>query len=258
MGHQPIEDMMMQSLTDTRVGAPMAITAENLAEQHGLGREQTDAYALESQRRYEAARAAGKFQAEIAPYVIEGKKGPATLDRDEHPKPDATLEGLTRLKAVFKKEGTVTAGTASGIVDGAAALVVATESEAKRRSAQPLGRLVGYAIVGCDPRIMGIGPVPAARQALQKCGMKLSQMDLIEVNEAFAPQVMAVARELELDPARLNVNGGAIAVGHPLAASGTRILHSLLLELKRRGLRYGLGAACIGGGQGIAMVVECY
>jgi acetyl-CoA acetyltransferase family protein len=258
MGHAPVEDMMMQSLTDTRVGAPMAITAENLAERHSLGRAEVDAFALESQRRYEAARAAGKFRDEIAPFVIEGKKGPTTLDRDEHPKPDATAEGLAKLKAVFKAGGVVTAGNASGIVDGAAALVVATESEAKRRNARPLGRMVSYGIVGCDPRIMGIGPVPAARQALARAGMKLDQMDLVEINEAFAPQALAVIRELETDSARVNVNGGAIAVGHPLAASGTRILHSLLLELRRRGQRYGLGSACIGGGQGIAILVEAY
>jgi acetyl-CoA acyltransferase 2 len=256
MGHQPIEDMMMQSLTDTRVGAPMAITAENLAEQYGLGRDQTDAYALASQRRYEAARAAGKFKAEIAPYAVESKKGPVALDQDEHPKPDATPEGLARLKAVFKKDGTVTAGTASGIVDGAASLVVADAAWAAARGLKPLARLVGWGVAGCDPKIMGIGPVPAAKRAFESTGLGVGDMSLVEVNEAFSPQYLAVEKELGLDRSITNVNGGAIALGHPLGASGARITATLVHELRRRGGKYGLGSACIGGGQGIAVIVE--
>jgi acetyl-CoA acetyltransferase family protein len=235
----------------------MGITAENLGEKFEITRAESDAFALQSQQKYQKALREGKFKEEIAPIVILDRKGVATpIAEDGHPKPDSTAEKLARLKSVFKKDGLVTAGNASGIVDGAAALVVSTESEAKRRGAKPLGRLVAYGISGCDPKIMGIGPVPAMEMALKRCGMTLSQMDLIEVNEAFAPQVLAVARALEIPSDILNVNGGAIAVGHPLAASGTRIIQTLLYELHRRKKRYGIGAACIGGGQGIALVIE--
>ena len=202
---------------------------------------------------------AGRFNDEIAPFTITDRKGnPTTLSKDEHPKPETTAEILAKLKAVFKKDGTVTAGNASGIVDGAAAMVVSTESEAKKRGLKPLGRMISYGVMGCDPKIMGIGPVPAAREALKRAGMKLEQMDLIEVNEAFAPQALSVQKELGIPNDIFNVNGGAIAIGHPLAASGTRIVQTLLYELKRRGKRYGLGSACIGGGQGIALVIEAY
>jgi acetyl-CoA acyltransferase 2 len=259
MGHQQVSDSMMEALHDTYAGAPMAITAENLAVQYKITREQADELALRSQRLYREAARAGRFADEIAPFEIVDRKGQAAaMKDDEHPKPDSSAEGLARLKAVFKKDGVVTAGNASGIVDGAAAMVVATARAAEKNGWTPLGRMVSYGVVGCDPKIMGIGPAPAAREALKRAGLKLDQMDLVEVNEAFAPQTIAVERELGLDRDRLNVDGGAIAVGHPLAASGTRILMHLLYELRRRGKRYGLGSACIGGGQGIAIVVEAF
>jgi acetyl-CoA acyltransferase 2 len=259
MGNAPIGDQMLESLTDPYAGCAMAITAENLAEKYSISREAADAFALQSQGRCKAASAANRFADEIAPFTVLDKKGnPTTLARDEHPKPETTIEVLAKLKAVFKKDGTVTAGNASGIVDGAAVLVCATESEAKKRGLKPLGRMVSYGIQGCDPKLMGIGPVPASRQALKRAGMTLGQLDLIEVNEAFAPQALAVQKELGIPNETLNVNGGAIAIGHPLAASGTRIIQTLLYELKRRGKRYGLGTACIGGGQGIAIVVEAF
>ncbi len=257
MGHGEVGDSMVESLFDTYAGIPMAITAENLAEQYKISRAEADGFALRSQELCKAGIAAGAYKDEIAPFTIVDRKGNSqALDRDEHPKPDTTPEILGKLRTAFKKDGVVTAGNASGIVDGAGALVVATESEAKRRGAKPLGRMISYGIQGCDPKVMGIGPVPAVRQALERAGLKLEQMDLIEVNEAFAPQTLAVARELGIPMDRLNVNGGAIAIGHPLAASGTRILMHLLYELRRRGKRYGLGSACIGGGQGIAVVIE--
>ncbi len=257
MGHSPISDMMVDSLYDSHVQVPMAITAENLGEKYQISRSDCDAFALRSQELYQSAMTQGKFQDEIVPFMVHDKKGNLMrVEKDEHPKPDSTPEKLARLKPLFKNDGLVTAGNASGIVDGAAALVVSTEKEAQRRGIQPLGRLVSYGIVGCDPSIMGIGPAPAIREALKRAGLSLSQMDLIEVNEAFAPQVLAVAKELEIPHELLNVNGGAIAVGHPLAASGTRILQTLLYELGRQKKRYGVGSACIGGGQGIALVVE--
>jgi acetyl-CoA acetyltransferase family protein len=259
MGHQPLTDLLMESLHDSYSDTPMAITAENLAVQYGISREQTDAFALRSQRHFAQALAEGRFKEEITPFETTDRKGnKMTLERDEHPKPDSTPEALAKLKPVFKKDGLVTAANASGIVDGAAVMVVTTESEAKRRGAKPLGRLVSYGIVGCDPKIMGIGPAPAARQALERAGMKLEQMDLIEVNEAFAAQALAVQKELGIPEEKFNVNGGAIAVGHPLAASGTRITQHMLYELRRRHKRYGLVSACIGGGQGIALVIEAF
>jgi acetyl-CoA C-acetyltransferase/acetyl-CoA acyltransferase 2 len=257
MGHSPMTDMMMESLTDSYAQMPMGLTAEKLAEKYQISREQSDAFALRSQKLFQEALKQGKFVDEIAPMTLLDKKGKSQVfDQDEHPKPDSVLEKLAKLKPVFLKEGRVTAGNASGIVDGAAVLVVATESEAQKRNAKPLGRLVAYGISGCDPTLMGIGPVPAAQKALKRAGMSLSQMDLVEVNEAFAPQTLAVAQELEIPNEILNVNGGAIAVGHPLAASGTRIIQTLLYELRRRKKRYALGSACIGGGQGIAVIIE--
>jgi acetyl-CoA C-acetyltransferase/acetyl-CoA acyltransferase 2 len=248
---------MLESLFDPHAGMPMAITAENLAERYGLTRTEVDAFALRSQKRARDAAAAGRFKEEIEAFPVRDRKGNITpLDRDEHAKPETTVQTLSGLKPVFKKDGVVTAGNASGIVDGAALCVVSTETEARRRGWKPLGRLVGYGIMGCDPKIMGIGPVPAAREALRRTGMTLEQMDLVEVNEAFAPQALAVQRELGIPEDRFNVDGGAIAIGHPLAASGTRIIQHLLYELRRRGKRYGLGSACIGGGQGIALIVE--
>jgi acetyl-CoA acetyltransferase family protein len=224
----------------------MAITAENLALQYEISREQCDAFALSSQKKAHAALSAGFLTDEIAPMAM--------LAQDEHPRADATAEGLAKLKPLFKKDGVVTAGNASGIVDGGAALVVANEEIAKKH--KPLGRLISYGVSGCDPKIMGIGPVPAARQALERAGMKISQMDLIEVNEAFAPQTLAVAKELEIPLDRLNLQGGAIAIGHPLAASGTRLTMTALYALRRMKKRHALVSACIGGGQGIALVLE--
>ncbi len=258
MGNTQMEDMLMDSLFDTHAQASMALTAENLLEKYGLSREQVDKFSLRSQTNYERARRAGYFAEEISTFSFEAKGKMLRLDRDEYPKPDSTMDGLSKLRAAFKKDGTVTAGNASGIVDGAAALVVATESEAKRRNLAPLGRMVAYGISGCDPKLMGIGPVPASRQALKRAGMTLGQMDLVEINEAFAAQTLAVQKELEIPDEVLNVNGGAIAVGHPLAASGARIVQTMLYELRREKKRYGLGSACIGGGQGIAIIVEAF
>jgi acetyl-CoA acetyltransferase family protein len=259
MGHGEMTDMLMESLYDKYAEAPMAITAENLAVKYGITRDQADEFALRSQQLAKKAFDEGRFKNEIAPYEIKDRKGNAqAMACDEHPKPDTTKEILGKLRPVFKKDGVVTAGNASGIVDGAAAMVVATETRAKKEGWKPLGRLVAYGISGCDPKIMGIGPAPAARQALKRAGMKLEQMDLIEVNEAFAPQALAVEKELEINREIFNTSGGAIAIGHPLAASGTRITQHLLYELKRAGKRYGLGSACIGGGQGIALILEVF
>lgn len=259
MGHAPLTDMMMESLTDSYAGMPMAITAENLGAKYGITREQSDAFALRSQTRTKDAIAGARFQEEIAPYSIVDRKGnTVTLDKDEHPRADTTIDTLTKLKPIFQKDGLVTAGNASGIVDGAAMMVVATEESAKKRGLSPLGRMVAYGVAGCDPKIMGIGPAPAARIALERAGMKIQDMDLIEVNEAFAPQALSVQKELEIPEDRFNVNGGAIAIGHPLAASGTRLTMTILYELRRRKKRYGLASACIGGGQGIAIIVEAF
>ena len=259
LGHGQVEDYLYAALTDSYCGCPMAITAENLGAKYNITRQMVDEFALLSQTRTKEATAKGVFKDEIAPYSIVDKKGNATVvDKDEHPKPETTIEILTKLKPVFKENGLVTAGNASGIVDGASMMVVSTAEYAKNKNLKPLGRLVSYGIAGVDPNIMGIGPVPASRIALKKAGMTMAQMDLVEVNEAFAAQYLSVEKELELDRTRTNVSGGAIAIGHPLAASGTRIVSHLLYELKRRGKRYGLGSACIGGGQGIAVIVEVF
>jgi acetyl-CoA C-acetyltransferase/acetyl-CoA acyltransferase 2 len=234
----------------------MALTAEKLAEQHRIGQDEVDAYSVESQRRWAAADAAGRFEAELAPVEVKGKKGPVLFAKDEHPRPDTTLEGLRKLPKVFKKDGVIHAGAASGIADGAGAFVVASRAYADRRGLRPLARLVNWGHAGVDPTIMGIGPVPAVRNALARAGARLGDLDLYEVNEAFAPQVLAVLKELDLPRDRTNVDGGAIALGHPLAASGARIAMHLVYELRRRGARYGLGSACIGGGQGIAVILE--
>lgn len=256
MGNFELEDMMTGALTDTFTKTPMAITAENLAVKYDITREQADKYAIQSQQRYDAALKKNYFAAEMSPITVETRKGSVVVDKDEHPKPDSTLEKLSTLKPVFKKDGIVTAAGASGIVDGAACSLLMSESKAKELGLKPLARIVSYASVGCDPSIMGIGPAGAARKALEKAGLKLEQMDLVEVNEAFAAQYLAVEKELGLDPAKTNVNGGAIAVGHPLGASGTRIMNHLVYELHRRNAKYALGSACIGGGQGIAIIIE--
>ncbi len=252
----PMEDMLWSALTDSYAGLPMALTAEKLAEQYRIVQDEVDAYAVESQRRWAAADEAGRLAEEIAPIEVKGKKGPVLFARDEHPRPDTTLEALKKLPKVFKKDGVIHAGAASGICDGAGAFVIASRAYADRRGVRPLARIVNWGHAGVDPSIMGIGPVPAIRNALARAGAKLSDFDLFEVNEAFAPQVLAVLKELQLPRDRTNVDGGAIALGHPLAASGARIAMHLVYELRRRGARHGIGSACIGGGQGIAVMLE--
>ena len=256
LGQGKLEDSLMVALLDTYCNTPMAGTAENLARKFEVSRADQDSYALRSQQEAKRALDAGLFADEIQPVEIKNKKGTMLFDHDDHMRPETTLEGLAKLKPAFSKDGFVTAGNASGIVDGAAALVIADENYVQAKGAQPLGRIVSWAYAGVEPEIMGIGPVPATLQALEKAGLKLSDLDLIEVNEAFAAQYLAVEQELGLDRAKTNVNGGAIALGHPLAATGTRLVLTLLLELRRRGGRYGLATACIGGGQGIAIICE--
>ena len=254
LGQSPMEDSLMVALLDTYAGLYMAQTAENLARKYSISREEQDKFALRSQNCAAAAVRDGRLQQEIVPVAV-GRKG-EQITSDDHMRPETTMEGLAKLKPAFSKDGFVTAGNASGIVDGAAMLVVTTAEKAKEKGKTPMGRIVSWGITGCDPEIMGIGPVPATRAALKKAGMKLEDIDLIELNEAFAAQTLAVVKELGIDVDKLNVNGGAIALGHPLAASGTRLLLTLLYELRRRKQRYGLATACIGGGQGIAMIVE--
>src|SRR6185369_8016722 len=240
------------ALLDSYCNLYMAQTAENLARRYEISREEQDKFALRSQQC--ANEAKSKLREEMVPVVV-GRKG-ETFAEDDHMRPDTTMAGLAKLRPAFSKDGFVTAGNASGIVDGAAMLVVTTAENAEKHGKKPLGRIVSWGITGCDPEIMGIGPVPATKAALAKAGMKLDDIDLIELNEAFAAQTLAVVKELGIDMAKLNVNGGAIALGHPLAASGTRLLLTVLYELRRRNKKYGLATACIGGGQGIAMIVE--
>jgi acetyl-CoA acyltransferase 2 len=258
LGKAPrLEDTLWEGLTDSYNGLPMAMTAENLATKYNISQREVDEYSVESQKRFAAAQEGGRLAEEIAPLELPGKKG-ATVQfaRDEHNRPDTTLEGLARLPKVFKKDGVIHAGAASGICDGAGALILATRAFAKKRGLEPIGRLLGWGVSGCDPSIMGIGPAPAIRRAFERHEAKLEDFDLIEVNEAFAPQVLAVVKELGLPRDRTNVDGGAIAVGHPLGASGARITSHLLYELKRRSAKRGIGSACIGGGQGIALLLE--
>jgi acetyl-CoA acetyltransferase family protein len=257
MGPGEFEDYLTAALVDPYAGAPMAITAENLAVKYNITREQVDAYSFLSQQRCKAAQEKKFFDDELAPIEIKDKKGNVTLFiKDEHPRPETTLETLAKLKPVFKKDGLVTAGGASGITDGAASLIVTSKSRAVKLGLKPLAKVVSWASVGCDPKIMGIGPADASRKALEKAGLKLNDMSLVEVNEAFAAQFLAVEKELGLNREITNVNGGAIAIGHPLAASGARITAHLIYELRRRGQKYALGSACIGGGQGIALIIE--
>lgn len=258
LGEGKLEDLLMASLMDPYCGFYMAQTSDNLSREYEISREEQDCYALRSQKAAAAAWEAGKFKEEIVPVEIPSRKGTVVFDRDDHMRPDTTIEGLRQLKPHFSKDGFVTAGNASGIVDGAAAVVVCSSDEAKRRQAKPLGRIVSWAYVGVEPKMMGIGPVPSTREALKKAGLKLSDIDLVEVNEAFAGQYLAVEKLLELDRQKVNVNGGAIALGHPLGATGTRLILTLLLELRRRAKKYGIATACIGGGQGIAMIVESF
>jgi len=254
----PLEDLLWESLKDPQCGLSMAETAENLAERYKLTRKEVDEVALGSQQRAKQAWDDCVFQDEVIAVSIKKKGQTVDFRADEHMRPDTTLEGLAGLKPYFKKDGLVTAGNASGIADGAAATVIASDAFARSRGLKPLGRLVAWGVVGVEPKYMGIGPAPAARKALQKAGLKIEQMDLVEVNEAFAPQYLAVEKELGLDRARTNVHGGAIAIGHPLAASGARITIHLLHALRKAGKRLGLGSACIGGGQGLAVIVEAF
>jgi acetyl-CoA acetyltransferase family protein len=256
LGQGRLEDSLMVALLDTHCGLYMAQTSDNLARRHGITREAMDAYALRSQQAAAAARQRGVFRDEIVPVDAPVGRTSVRVEGDDHLRPDTTLEGLRALKPAFGKDGFVTAGNASGIVDGAAALVVAGRDAAQARGLRPLARIVSWGIAGVPPELMGIGPVPASRKALSDAGLELSDLDLVEVNEAFAGQYLAVEKELGLDRQRTNVNGGAIALGHPLGATGTRLLLSLLLELRRRKARTGLATACIGGGQGIAMIIE--
>jgi acetyl-CoA acyltransferase 2 len=250
------EDLLWAALTDTQCNLSMAQTAEKLAEKYSVTREEADDVAYNSQQRAKAAWDAGRFNEEIVGIKIKTRKGETEFKTDEHMRPDTTREALAALRPYFKKDGLVTAGNASGIGDGAAALVLASAEWAQQNGVKPIARLVSWGVAGVDPSIMGIGPAPASRKALEKAGMTVDQMDLVEVNEAFAPQFAAVAKDLELDLARTNVDGGAIALTHPLAASGARITTHLIHELRRRGARYGLGSACIGGGQGMALIIE--
>jgi len=256
LGQGKLEDSLMVALLDTYCNTPMAGTAENLARKFEVSREEQDAYALRSQQEAKRALDAGYLAEEIVAVEIASRKGTTVVDVDDHLRPETTIEGLAKLKPAFAKDGFVTAGNASGIVDGAAALVIADESFVKERDLKPMGRIVSWAYAGVEPDIMGIGPVPATRAALKKAGLSLNEIDLIEVNEAFAAQYLAVEKDLGLDRSKTNVNGGAIALGHPLAATGTRLVLTVLNELRRRSGRYGLATACIGGGQGIAMIVE--
>jgi acetyl-CoA acetyltransferase family protein len=256
LGGGALEDSLMAGLTDSFCGLPMAMTAEKLAEQQGITRKEADAYALRSQQAADAAYKAGRFREELVSVEVKQGKKVITVTEDDHRRPETTMEILEKLPPSFKKDGIVTAGNASGIVDGAAAVVVTREKIAKDRGLKPIGRIVSWATAGVDPSIMGIGPVPSSQRALKLAGLTLEQMDRVEVNEAFAAQYLAVEKVLGLNRDKTNVNGGAIALGHPLAATGTRIVITLLNELRRNHLRYGLATACIGGGQGIAMIVE--
>jgi acetyl-CoA acetyltransferase family protein len=256
LGQGKLEDSLMVALLDTYCNTPMAGTAENLARKFEISREEQDAYALRSQQEAKRAFDAGYFAEEIIAVEVPSRKGVNVVDHDDHMRPETTLEGLAKLKPAFARDGFVTAGNASGIVDGAAALVIADEQFVKQNDLAPSGRIVAWAYAGVEPEIMGIGPVPATRAVLQKAGLSLNELDLIEVNEAFAAQYLAVEKDLGLDRSKTNVNGGAIALGHPLGATGTRLVLTILNELHRRRGRYGLATACIGGGQGIAMIVE--
>jgi acetyl-CoA acetyltransferase family protein len=259
LGESKLEDSLMVALLDSYCGLQMANTAELYGEQQGITREMMDQFALESQQKAEAAQKECRLAEEIVPVALKNRRGEPSgemFEKDDHLRPNTTLENLAKLRPAFGKNGTVTAGNASGIVDGGAAVTMMSLDEAQKRGLEPLGRIVSWGIAGVEPKIMGSGPVPSTKIALKKAGLKLEDMDLIEVNEAFAAQYLGVEKELGLDRSRVNVNGGAIALGHPLGATGTRLVITVLYELRRRKKKYGLTTACIGGGQGIAMVVE--
>ena len=253
---QMVDTMLRDALMDAFHGYHMGITAENVAQKFQITREQQDEFAAESQRRAGAAIAAGRFRDQIAPVTVKTRKGETVFDTDEYPKPETTAAVLAKLRPAFNKEGSVTAGNASGINDGAAALVVMSAAEAAKRGLKPLARIASWATAGVDPSVMGTGPIPASRKALQKAGWSVADIDLIEANEAFAAQACAVSKELNFDPAKVNVNGGAIAIGHPVGASGARVLTTLLYEMQARSAKKGLATLCIGGGMGVAMCVE--
>jgi acetyl-CoA C-acetyltransferase len=256
MGEGKTLDMMVGALTDPFDTVHMGITAENVAAKWGISREEQDSFALQSQQRAARAIAEGRFKGQIVPVEIKSRKGPVAFDTDEHVKADATMEGLAKLRAVFQKEGSVTAGNASGINDGAAAVVLMEAGAAAGRGLKPIARLVSYGHAGVDPKYMGIGPVPAVTKALERAGLKVSDMDVIESNEAFAAQACAVAKDLKFDPAKVNPNGGAIALGHPIGATGVILTVKAINELHRIGGKYALVTMCIGGGQGIAGIFE--
>ncbi|MCP4808511.1 MAG: acetyl-CoA C-acetyltransferase [Proteobacteria bacterium] len=268
LGHAEFTDTLRECLNDTQAGCEMALTAENLGEKYGISREQADDYGFRSQTAWKAAHEAGRYDDEITPVTIKSRRGDTVVSVDEHPQlsPLAPAkfrdrfgrESMARLRAIFKKDGTVTAANASGINDGAGAMVMTTAAIAQERGLSPLGRLVGYGVAGVEPKYMGIGPVDAIKKALEHAGLGIADMDLIKINEAFSTQYLACEKVLEINREITNVNSGGVAIGHPLAASGTRITTHLLYELKRRGKKFGVGSACIGGGQGIAVVVEAY
>nr|AEE61650.1 unknown [Dendroctonus ponderosae] len=257
LGQSPaLEDSLWVGLTDTYCNLPMALTAEKLGAQYNITKDQVDEFALRSQRLWKEAQDAGRFKEELVAVPVKIKKDIVNVEVDEHPKPQTTLEGLRKLPTIFKKDGLVTAGTASGIADGAGAVIVANEQAIAQHGLKPLARVVAYSVVGVDPTIMGIGPAPAIKAVLKVTGKTLNDIDLVEINEAFAAQTLACAKELDLDINKLNVNGGATAIGHPLGASGSRIISHLVYELRRRKAKFGIGSACIGGGQGIAILIE--
>ena len=268
LGHSQFTDTLRECLYDTQAGCEMAITAENLAEKYGITREEADDYGFRSQSAWQVAANEGRYDAEIVPVTIKGRRGDTVVTLDEHPQLSPlqserirsrfSREAMTKLRPIFKKEGTVTAANASGINDGAGAMVMTTADIAQARGLNPIGRFVAGAAVGVEPKYMGIGPVAAIRKALERANMTIGEMDLIEINEAFSSQYLACEKVLEIDRAITNVNSGGVAIGHPLAATGTRITTHLINELKRQGKRYGVGSACIGGGQGIAIVVEAF
>jgi len=256
MGNARLEDSLLEGLRDSYCDCTMAMTAENVAAKYGITRAEQDAYALRSQQLAAKAWADGRFSDEVVPVQTQTRKGVEIVHRDDHLRPETTADALAKLPPAFKKDGTVTAGNASGIVDGGAALILASAAAIAGNGVRPLGKLLGWAVCGVEPALMGMGPAPATRAVLKKLQITLDEVDLIEVNEAFAAQYLAVEKDLGLDRNKVNVNGGAIALGHPLGMTGTRLLLTLLLELRRRGRKRGLAAACIGGGQGIAAVVE--
>jgi acetyl-CoA acetyltransferase family protein len=256
LGQGQLEDTLWSALLDTHCGCTMAVTAENCAGKYGISRQAQDEYAIRSQQLADKAWKEGRLKEEVVPVELKSRKGVELFAQDDHMRPDTTLEGLAKLPAAFSKNGCVTAGNASGIVDGGAALLLASEGGVKKHGLTPLARLTLWAYVGVEPTLMGMGPAPATRKLLEKAKLSLDDIDLIEVNEAFAAQYLAVEKELGLDREKVNVNGGAIALGHPLGMTGTRLLLTLTLELRRRGLKRGLATACIGGGQGIAAMIE--